>query len=159
VSGNGDTSNVAIRPPVLFLIALAIGLLADRWVLPMDLVPGLGWWPRQWLGGVIILAGVAAVVDCARRFRRAGTAVQTSHPTSLIVDVGLYRYSRNPIYLGLSAVHLGVAVADNNAWLPILLVPVLLILRYGVVAREEAYLERKFGPVYLAYKTRVRRWL
>ena len=75
------------------------------------------------------------------------------------VDSGLYRYSRNPIYLGLSTIHLGVAVADNNAWLPILLVPVLAILRLGVVAREETYLARKFGPQYVAYKARVRRWL
>jgi protein-S-isoprenylcysteine O-methyltransferase Ste14 len=159
VNQAADISNVVIRPPVLFLIALAVGLLADRWLVPLDLVPFLSWWPRQWLGGAMILAGMAAVVDCARRFRQAGTAVQTSHPTSSIVDVGLYRYSRNPIYLGLSAVHLGVAVADNNAWLPLLLVPVLLVLRFGVIAREEAYLERRFGPQYVAYKARVRRWL
>jgi protein-S-isoprenylcysteine O-methyltransferase Ste14 len=76
-----------------------------------------------------------------------------------MVESGLYRYSRNPIYLGLSVVHLGVAVADNNAWLPILLVPVLVVLRYGVIAREEAYMERRFGQQYVAYKARVRRWL
>ncbi|HJQ60391.1 MAG TPA: isoprenylcysteine carboxylmethyltransferase family protein [Vineibacter sp.] len=154
-----DRSNVIIRPPLLFLIALAIGLLADRWVVPLDLVPGLRWWPRQWLGGALILAGMAVVVDCTRRFRRAGTPVPTSQPTLAVVDGGLYRFSRNPIYLGLSVIHLGVAVADNNAWLPPLLLPVLLVLRYGVIAREEAYLERKFGPAYAAYKARVRRWL
>ncbi|TXL82202.1 isoprenylcysteine carboxylmethyltransferase family protein [Vineibacter terrae] len=153
-----QTSNVVIQPPMLFLIALAAGLLADRWIYPMDLI-GLRWWTRQWLGGAVILAGVAVVVDCARRFRRAGTSVQPRRPSTAMVEGGLYRYSRNPIYMGLSTVHLGVAIADNNAWLPILLAPVLLVLRYGVIAREEAYLERRFGSQYAAYKARVRRWL
>jgi protein-S-isoprenylcysteine O-methyltransferase Ste14 len=153
-----DASNPIIRPPLLFLGALAAGLLADRWVMPIDLVP-VRWWMRQCIGGLLILLGMGAVVDCARRFRRAGTNVEHGRPTTAIVDSGLYRYSRNPIYLGLSIIHLGVAVADNNAWLPILLVPVLAVLRFGVVAREEAYLERRFGPQYVAYKARVRRWL
>jgi protein-S-isoprenylcysteine O-methyltransferase Ste14 len=154
-----NASNVVIRPPVLFLLALAAGLLADRWIVPLDLVPGVRWLTRQWMAGAIIVAGVAVVVDCVRRFRRAGTRVQTSQPSTAIVESGLYRYSRNPIYLGLSCIHLGVAVADNNAWLPLLLLPVLVVLRYGVIAREEAYLERRFGTRYAAYKARVRRWL
>ena len=145
-----DTSNPIIRPPLLFLGALAAGLVADRWIFPIDLVP-LRWWTRQCIGGLLILLGTGAVVDCTRRFRRAGTHVGTGRPTTAIVESGLYRYSRNPIYLGLTIIHLGVAVADNNAWLP--------ILRFGVVAREELYLERKFGPQYAAYKARVRRWL
>ena len=159
MSNAHDSSSAIIRPPVLFLIALAAGLLADRWIVPLDLVPVLHWSIRQWIGGAMILLGMAVVVDCTRRFRRAGTNVQTSRPSTAIVETGLYRYSRNPIYLGLSTIHLDVAVADNNAWLPILLVPVVLVLRYGVIAREEAYLERKFGPQYAAYKARVRRWL
>lgn len=159
MSESNDASNVAIRPPLLFLTALGAGLLADRWITPLDLVPGLRWSTRQWIGGAAVLGGMAVVVDCARRFRRAGTNVQTSRPSTTIVETGLYRYSRNPIYLGLSLIHLGIAVADNNAWLPILLVPVLLMLRFGVIAREEAYLERRFGAQYIAYKARVRRWL
>lgn len=153
-------SNTAFnQPSMLFLIALAIGLLADRWILPVDLVPWLRWSSRQWIGGAMIVAGTAVVVDCTRRFRRAGTPVQSRHATRAIVDSGLYRYSRNPIYLGLSAIHLGVAVADNNAWLPLLLVPLLIVLRYAIIAREEVQLERTFGPQYAAYKARVRRWL
>lgn len=159
VNANNETSNVVIRPPILFLIALGLGLLADRWVLPLDLVPGVPWLGRQWIGGAMIVAGVVVVDDCVRRFRRVGTPVATSRPSAAVVESGLYRYSRNPIYLALGAIHLGVAVADNNAWLPILLLPVLVILRYGVIAREEAYLERRFGPQYVDYKARVRRWL
>ena len=153
-----DTSNPVIRPPLLFLGALAAGLVADRWIVPLDFI-SVRWWIRQCIGGLLILLGMGVVVDCARRFRRAGTNVEASRPTTAIVNSGLYRYSRNPIYLGLSTIHLGVAVADNNGWLPILLVPVLAVLRFGVVAREELYLERKFGPQYIAYKARVRRWL
>ena len=154
-----DTSNVPVRPTVLFLVALAIGLVADRLIVPLDILSGLRWSWRQFIGGVMIVAGMAGVVDCTRRFREAGTSVHSRQASRAIVDSGLYRYSRNPIYLALSTIHLGVAVADNNAWLPLLLVPLLIVVRYTVIAREELYLERRFGVQYAAYKARVRRWL
>ncbi|MBL8673399.1 MAG: isoprenylcysteine carboxylmethyltransferase family protein [Rhodospirillales bacterium] len=153
------TSGVIVRPPYLFLGAMALGLVADRWIVPLDIFGAVSWAARQWMAAALVFCGVAAVVDCARRFRRAGTSVPTSSPTSAIVSSGLYRYSRNPIYVGLTMIHLGVAVSDNNAWLLILLAPTLLILRYGVVAREEAYLERRFGDGYRGYRARVRRWI
>ncbi len=90
---------------------------------------------------------------------QARTQIQTTQPTTTIVEEGPYRFTRNPIYLGMVLGLIGLAVAFNSLWLFVLLVPFYLVIRYGVVAREEAYLDRKFGDVYLAYKARVGRWL
>ena len=80
-------------------------------------------------------------------------------PTTAIVAQGPYRYTRNPIYIGMFLGQTGFALGFNSLWLLAMLVPFYLVIRYGVVAREEAYLERKFGATYGTYKSRVRRWL
>ena len=90
---------------------------------------------------------------------RAGSNVPTNQPTTTIVRSGPYRFTRNPIYLGMFLGLIGLAIAFDNLWLLMMLVPFALVVRYGVVAREEAYLERKFGDVYCGYRSRVRRWL
>jgi protein-S-isoprenylcysteine O-methyltransferase Ste14 len=89
---------------------------------------------------------------------RAGSNVPTNLPTT-IVGSGPYRFTRNPIYLGMFLGLIGLAIAFDNLWMLMMLVPFALVIRYGVVAREEAYLERKFGDVYRGYRSRVRRWL
>jgi protein-S-isoprenylcysteine O-methyltransferase Ste14 len=80
-------------------------------------------------------------------------------PTTVLVTEGPFRYSRNPIYLALTLLYLGVAFLVNAWWILLLVVPVLLVIRYGVIAREEVYLARKFGDAYRQYTTQVRRWL
>ena len=70
-----------------------------------------------------------------------------------------YRFSRNPIYVALTGLYLGIAVMLNSLWLIVLLAPLLIVMRLGVIQREEAYLEAKFGAEYTDYKTRVRRWI
>jgi len=90
---------------------------------------------------------------------KAGSNVPTNRPTTTIVESGPYRFTRNPIYLGMFLGLIGLAIAFDNLWLLMMLVPFALIIRYGVVAREEAYLERTFGDVYRGYRSRVRRWL
>ena len=90
---------------------------------------------------------------------RAGSNVPTSLPTTTIVNTGPYRFTRNPIYLGMILGLIGLAIALNSLWLLLTLAPFAVVIRYGVVAREEAYLERKFGDVYRHYRRRVRRWL
>jgi protein-S-isoprenylcysteine O-methyltransferase Ste14 len=80
-------------------------------------------------------------------------------PTTTIVDAGPYRFTRNPIYLGMIVGLVGLAIAFDSLWLLVAVMPFALVIRYGVVAREEAYLERKFGDVYGPYRSRVRRWL
>ena len=151
-----DSSGAVVRPPIPWALAVITGLALD-WLYPLPFLPAAV--PAGWLGGIMFFAGLALLIWAAATFRRAGTQIQTTLPTSTIVDEGPYRLTRNPIYIGMFLGLIGLAVAFDSLWLIVLLVPFYLVIRYGVVAREEAYLEGKFGDVYLAYKARVRRWL
>jgi protein-S-isoprenylcysteine O-methyltransferase Ste14 len=106
--------------------------------------------------GVCPCAGAARLGD---RDHHPGRLECTHQPAESIVDTGPYRFTRNPIYLSMVLGLIGLAIAFNSLWLLLTLVPFALVIRYGVVAREEAYLERKFGDVYRGYRARVRRWL
>jgi protein-S-isoprenylcysteine O-methyltransferase Ste14 len=75
------------------------------------------------------------------------------------VTTGIHGWTRNPIYLGLFLVYGGIGIAARSPWTLILTLPLAFTIRYGVVGREEAYLERRFGDAYRDYKARVRRWL
>ena len=90
---------------------------------------------------------------------RAGSNVPTNLPTTTIVESGPYRFTRNPISLSKFLGLIGLAIAFDNLWLLMMLVPFALVIRYGVVVREKAYLERKFGDAYRGYRSHVRRWL
>jgi protein-S-isoprenylcysteine O-methyltransferase Ste14 len=151
-----DSSGAAGRPPIAWALAVMAGLVLD-WLHPLPFLPAAV--PAGWVGGIVFLAGLALLIWAASTFRRAGTEVQTSQPTTRIVTRGPYRYTRNPIYLGMFLGLIGLAMAFDSLWLVVVLAPFYLVIRYGVVAREEAYLERKFGDIYRAYKARVRRWL
>jgi hypothetical protein len=94
-----------------------------------------------------------------RNFSRAATPVPTNEPTRALVTTGIHGWSRNPIYLGMFLVYGGIGIVVRSPWILILALPLAILIRYGVVAREEAYLERRFGDAYLDYKRRVRRWL
>lgn len=151
-----DSSGAMVRPPIAWALAVITGLALD-WLYPLPFLPPA--MPTAWLGVILFLAGVALLIWAATTFRRAGTNIQTTQPTTTIVEAGPYRYSRNPIYVGMFLGLVGLAVAFDTLWLLVLLVPFYLVIRIAVVAREEAYLDRKFGDVYRAYRTRVRRWL
>ena len=114
---------------------------------------------RWTLGALIFLAGIALNVGGFITQKRAGTDPIPFNPSTRIVAHGLYRFSRNPMYIGLALCTLGVAILVNSAWI-LLAVPVgLILIDRTVVTREERYLERKFGDEYLNYKRRVRRWI
>jgi protein-S-isoprenylcysteine O-methyltransferase Ste14 len=151
-----DRAGVAVRPPIAWALAAAAALVLDR-LYPLPFLPPAA--PAGWLGAIVFLAGLALLIWAAKTFRRAGTNIQTSQPTTTIVEAGPYRYGRNPIYVGMFLGLIGVAIGFDSLWPLLLLAAFYLLIRYGVVAREEAYLERKFGDPYRAYKSRVRRWL
>jgi protein-S-isoprenylcysteine O-methyltransferase Ste14 len=105
----------------------------------------------------------APLFQCSRRRKvpqcRWPLMVETNKPTTTIVANGPYGVTRNPIYIGMFLEQTGLAIGFDNLWILATLVSFYLVIRYGVIAREEVYLERKFGAVYLGYKSRVRRWL
>jgi protein-S-isoprenylcysteine O-methyltransferase Ste14 len=151
-----DTAQVIIRPPLAWGLAVIAGL-ALNWLVPLPfLAAGL---PAGWLGTMVFLLTLALVAWAIVTMTRAGSNVPTNLPTTTIIEGGPYRFTRNPIYLGMFLGLIGLAIAFDNLWLVMMLVPFAIVISYGVVAREEAYLERKFGDVYRGYRSRVRRWL
>ena len=151
-----DAANAIIRPPIAWGLAIVAGLGAG-WPYPLPFVPPSI--PHVLVGSVVFALGFALAIWAIVTIRRAGTQIETYKPTTTIVANGPYRFTRNPVYLGMFLGQAGLAIGFNNLWMLAMLAPFYLVIRYGVVAREEAYLDRKFGPVYLSYKSRVRRWL
>jgi protein-S-isoprenylcysteine O-methyltransferase Ste14 len=154
----GDGAEVAVKPPILFLGALALGYVLTRYV---PLGPGLAT-PNVLgltVGLIFVAVGFALAALSVRRFRLAGTSVVPGEPASELVTMGPYRVTRNPIYVGFVLVYFGLSIVLTSVWVLLLLVPVLVILQRCVVLREEAYLEGKFGDAYRRYTARVPRWL
>ena len=154
----GDAPGVIAHPPIIYGVGLAIGLGAD-WLFTLPALPlpaGLAGPVLAWALGV---AGAALLLAAALRFIRAGTNIPTHLPATALVTDGLYRFSRNPIYLGLTLVYLGLALGLASLASAVLLPAVLFAMQYGVIHREERYLEAKFGEAYRRYKSTVRRWL
>ncbi|WP_292523042.1 isoprenylcysteine carboxylmethyltransferase family protein [Mesorhizobium sp.] len=160
MAGQTDTGTAGViaRPPLLFLAALLIGFVLDRLLRLSFPIPrnDLVTWI---IGGSLILIGLALFAAGIRNFSRAATPVPTNEPTRVLVTTGIHGWTRNPIYLGMFLIYGGIGIAAQNMWILVLALPLAILIRYGVVAREEAYLERRFGDAYRDYRQRVRRWL
>lgn len=146
------------RPPLLYLACLLLGLVLDR-MLPLPLIlqeVALIPWT---VGGGLIVVGLAIMAAGISNFSRAATPVRSSQPVRALVATGIHAWSRNPIYVGMFLLYAGIGIAARSPWIFVLALPLVIILRYVVVAREEVYLERRFGGSYRDYKARVRRWL
>ena len=110
-------------------------------------------------GGVLAALGIALILTSVPRLKKAGSNVEPWKPTTTIVTTGVYGYSRNPIYLGMALAHGGLAIAGGSLAALASLMPSVLVIQSYVIAREERYLEAKFGKLYSDYKNRVRRWI
>jgi protein-S-isoprenylcysteine O-methyltransferase Ste14 len=146
------------RPPLLYLACLLLGLVLDR-MLPLPLILPEAALIRWAVGGGLVVIGLAIMAAGIRNFSRADTPVPSNQPVRALVTTGIHAWSRNPIYVGMFLLYAGIGVAALSPWVLVLALPLLIILHYVVVAREEAYLERRFGDSYRDYKARVRRWL
>jgi len=157
-TGEQSHANVVIRPPLLYLGALVLGVSMEAvWPLGAGLfAPPLR---QAVIGIVLVMSGSVLLGLAAGCFRKAGTNIPTVMPTLVLVTSGPYAWSRNPIYIGLTLIYTGLALAVNAWWAVVLLPGVLGILRYGVIAREEVYLAARFPDQYPAYYARVRRWI
>ncbi len=150
-----DNPGVIASPPLIYLAFLLMGLALD-YVWPVAVLPDR----VQYTAGfaVIALSGVIIAFTLAQ-FRKARTNFSPFKPTTAVIISGSHRFSRNPAYLSLSLLYTGIGVTADNLWMLGLLVPTLMVMHYGVISREEQYLESKFGEEYLRYKASVRRWL
>jgi protein-S-isoprenylcysteine O-methyltransferase Ste14 len=150
-----DTPGVLVWPPLLYAGAFLLGLVLAR-LLPIGRLPVV---PARLAGMLCVVAGGVIARWGELVMHRAGTNVRPDLPSTALVTDGPFRYTRNPLYVGLTLLYTGAGLLIPSIWPLLLLVPVLLVMRWGVIGREERYLTRKFGEPYRAYLTRVRRWL
>ncbi|MBI3596308.1 MAG: isoprenylcysteine carboxylmethyltransferase family protein [Nitrospirae bacterium] len=150
-----DTAGIIAPPPLIYAAGLAAGLLSHA-ALPFHIPSST---LAVALGLCLIGVGILLAVAGFRTMGRAHTNVNPYEPTTALATDGPFRFTRNPLYLSLTLLYGGIALFANLPWAILLLPIVLLIMRRGVIDREERYLEQKFGEDYLRYKRSVRRWL
>lgn len=150
-----DSPGIHLPPPFLFIMALAAGVVIDGNLLQWRHVFHVS----QWAGVAVAAAGVGLIVSTLALFWRFGTRPEPWEPATKLIEAGPYRVSRNPMYLGMAATALGVALFFESIVAVVLLALVVLIIDRWVIAREEAYLLRRFGNEFESYRKRVRRWI
>jgi protein-S-isoprenylcysteine O-methyltransferase Ste14 len=153
-----DRPPVAVFPPVIPFSALAIAC-GLQWLTPLGLIANIdqGW--RIAFGAIIVIAGLLTTVTGRRALVRHGTNVNPLKPSTALVTDGAYRWTRNPLYVGMLAGLCGIAFIFSLDWLLLLLIPSFAIMHFAVVKREEQYLEQKFGDEHRRYKARVPRYV
>jgi protein-S-isoprenylcysteine O-methyltransferase Ste14 len=152
-----DSAGVIAPPLIIFAVILALGLIL-RWVYPVGFIPFPAMAGKAVGASLLAVSGPPALYS-AVLMRRRKTAIDPGKSTTAIVSDGPFGYTRNPLYVSLLLLFLGIAVLLDSLWLLLFLPVLFLALNFGVVVREERYLERKFGEEYLKYKKRVRRWI
>jgi len=150
-----DNPGVRVPPPALYALAVLAGyMLNRRWPLPMAgsaVVRVTAW--------ALTVVWAALTVSSIGNFRRSRTSIVPIRPATTLVISGPYRFTRNPMYVGLAMLTVAMGLFMGSGWPIVLLIPVLLAVRVFVIAPEERYLERRFGADYVGYTRRVRRWL
>jgi protein-S-isoprenylcysteine O-methyltransferase Ste14 len=150
-----DRPGVIAPPPLIYVAVFALGYFLQReraLLIPESWLRDVGGWILVGLALALAFSGMMSM-------KRAKTHIDVYKPSTAIVSDGPFRFTRNPLYLSLTAMYIGVAVLKSMLW-PLLVLPVaLLVMQFGVIKREERYLAAKFGEEYLNYRARVRRWL
>jgi protein-S-isoprenylcysteine O-methyltransferase Ste14 len=155
VGPRADTPGVIAPPPLIYLGALGIGFGLDALIGGASLPSTVA----RPAGAALIVAGAGLLGTFVRALGRARTPVDPYKPSEAIVTDGPYRLTRNPGYLGMTLTYAGIAFVSNAPWVLVPLPVAIAVIDRGVIAREERYLERKFGARYTEYKRRVRRWM
>jgi len=150
-----DRPGVIVHPPFLYLGAFVLALVA-RWFAPS---PILSTAAALAIGLPLIVVAIVVARRARLTMQAAGTNINPTRPATTIVTSGPFGRSRNPLYVSLTLLYLGLTLAVNTWWGIVLLIPVLVTMHFGVVLREERYLDRKFGESYRAYRSRVRRYM
>jgi protein-S-isoprenylcysteine O-methyltransferase Ste14 len=152
-----DTAGVIAPPPLIALAALLIGI-ALQFFAPSSTLGVIPDWVRYFLAALLILMGGGLAWQGRREFGSAGTPVQPWRATQALVTNGVFAHVRNPMYSGMALLLVGIALLIANDWLVLTTIVCMLVIHFGVVLREERYLEVKFGEPYRAYKAHVPRY-
>ncbi|HBZ68959.1 MAG TPA: isoprenylcysteine carboxyl methyltransferase [Deltaproteobacteria bacterium] len=152
-----DGAAVRFPPPLVYLIAVILGGLLHAFVLPLPL--GLPFSVRLGAAVLAVLLGLAIGGNAFGHFRRTGQDPKPWESTPEIISTGIYRFTRNPMYVGMALIQIGIGIGLGNGWIIALVLPVLVLVYLTAIRHEEAYLEQKFGETYTKYKSSVRRWL
>lgn len=156
-TSEGEAVRHVFPPPFIYLFGLLAGILIDRrWSrTPAFPEAKIGYV----LGSLVAASGIGLIVRAVATMAKSGENPEPQVPTNAIVVAGPYRFSRNPIYLGFTLAYLGVSFLVNTVWPLVLLPGVQTVVHYGVVLREERYLEARLGEEYRRYRASVRRWI
>jgi protein-S-isoprenylcysteine O-methyltransferase Ste14 len=152
-----DGAAVRFPPPLIYLAAVVAGVLLHSFIFPFPLV--LPPTVRVGVAALAALIGLAIFRSAFGLFKRTGQDPKPWKSTPEIISTGIYRFTRNPIYLGMALIQLSIGIGLGNGWIVALVPPVLVMIYVTAIRHEEAYLERKFGETYTNYKASVRRWL
>ena len=155
---SNDRPNVIAFPPLILVITIALGF-ALQWLMPLGWIVRIDQTWRIGVGAIVVIIGALITIRGARALAHRGTNINPMLPALAIATEGIFRWTRNPMYVGGTFLMIGIALIFALDWLLLLLVPSVLILHFGVVMREERYLERKFGDEYRRYKASVPRYL
>lgn len=150
----GDHPSVLAKPPLIFFVFIGISFLFKR-IYPAELWQG----PARAAGLPLAISGFTLMFISARLFLKSETNINPFQPALKLVTTGPYRFSRNPMYIGLSMIYAGLAIVWSNPWMLLSLAPLLFVIYFGVIVPEEIYLGKKFGNEYFEYKKSVRRWV
>jgi protein-S-isoprenylcysteine O-methyltransferase Ste14 len=158
VTGTRDNAGVIAPPPLIALAAVVLGLALD-WLLPAYVLTVLlSFWQRVVIAVILAGAGTALAIPALFGFRSAGTHVEPWKPATALVTGGIFGRLRNPMYVGLTLCLAALSILLASDWMLVMTVVFVLVIHFGVVKREERYLEAKFGDAYRAYKARVPRY-
>lgn len=150
---------VKFPPPLLFVLCTLLGGFMDyHWHIALAKV-GLLNDLLNLVGAALLVLAVVIVLVAFYTFYKAKTHIEPWKPTSNIITTGIFAYSRNPIYIAMSLVPMGLGFIFSSFWILISLLPALVAVYFVAIKKEEAYLEQKFGEEYLQYQQKVRRWL
>lgn len=150
-----DNAGVLTIPPLIYIAGFILGL-AIHFFYPLKLLPESN---KLWVAIPFMLMSLPIVIFAVLDLKTAETSMDVRTPTTSVVTTGIYKLSRNPMYLALLLLYSGIGFWINSFWILIMLVPVIILVNLGIIKREEEYLEQKFGDEYLQYKSKVRRWV
>ncbi len=153
-----DTPGVIAPPPLIFLSGIILGEII-QWFFPLYIFSPEYLLFARIFGGLLIIFGLGIILNAKIKMSKAKTNIEPWKPTTAIISDGIYSISRNPIYVAMLLIYLGLTLIFNSVWFFPFLILVLIAMQFGVILREERYLEKKFGAEYLEYKKKVRRWI